>query len=60
MTRLYIALSSRLRREEGQAMVEYTLILGIISVVAIVALTGIGGDVKTILQNVKSSLDSAV
>ena len=35
-------------REEGQAMVEYALILGLVSVVAIAALTAIGTNVNLI------------
>jgi pilus assembly protein Flp/PilA len=52
---------ARLRdREEGQALVEYALILGLISVVAIALLTAVGGDVKSILAAVTSALASAV
>jgi Flp pilus assembly pilin Flp len=52
---------ARLRdREEGQALVEYALILGLISVVAITLLTAIGGDIKSILSAVTVALASAV
>jgi pilus assembly protein Flp/PilA len=51
-------LAARIRREDGQAMVEYTLIVGLISVVAIAALTGIGGDVNRILTAVRGALDA--
>ena len=47
-------------REEGQALVEYALILGLISVVAIALLTAIGGDIKSILSAVTAALASAV
>lgn len=51
----------RLRdREEGQALVEYALILGLISVVAIVLLTAVGTDINAILRSVTSALASAV
>jgi pilus assembly protein Flp/PilA len=51
----------RLRdREEGQALVEYALILGLISVVAIVLLTAVGTDINAILRAVTSALASAV
>ncbi len=42
--------------EEGQALVEYTLIVALISVVAIAALTTIGGDINTILNAVGTAL----
>ena len=48
------------RREEGQALVEYALILGLISVVAIALLSAIGTDVSNILSQVSSALASAV
>src|SRR3954468_17604700 len=50
------ALIALRERQEGQAMVEYALILGLISVVAIGALTLIGGDVNRILGQVEAAL----
>jgi pilus assembly protein Flp/PilA len=43
-------------KEEGQALVEYSLILALISVVAILALTTIGNDVKAALEKVVEAL----
>jgi pilus assembly protein Flp/PilA len=43
-------------REEGQALVEYALILSLISVVAIGALTLIGTNVNVILGKVAAAL----
>jgi pilus assembly protein Flp/PilA len=48
------------RREEGQALVEYALILGLISVVAITLLTAVGTDVSQVLSKVSEALASAV
>ena len=48
------------RREEGQALVEYALILGLISVVAIALLSAIGTDVSQVLSNISTALASAV
>ncbi len=51
------AMSLRARREEGgQAMVEYALILALVSVAAIVALTAIGTNVNTIFNTIKNKL----
>ncbi len=50
------ALIALRERQEGQAMVEYALILGLISVVAIGALTLIGTDVNGILTAVEAAL----
>jgi pilus assembly protein Flp/PilA len=44
------------RNEEGQALVEYALILALVSVVAIAALTLIGTNVDAILDAVGAAL----
>jgi pilus assembly protein Flp/PilA len=44
------------KREEGQALVEYALILALVSVVAIAALTLIGTNVDLILDEVGAAL----
>ena len=43
-------------REDGQALVEYALILALVSVVAIGALTILGDNVTTVLSNVAGSI----
>ena len=47
-------------REEGQALVEYALILALVSVVAIAALTAIGTNVVVKLTQVVTSLGGTV
>jgi Flp pilus assembly pilin Flp len=44
------------RREEGQGLVEYSIILGAIAVGAIVILQAIGGYVTSTLNTVKNAL----
>jgi pilus assembly protein Flp/PilA len=44
------------RREEGQALVEYALILSLIAVVCITALTTLGGNVNNILNTIANAL----
>jgi Flp pilus assembly pilin Flp len=57
MLRMFIALKSRLAtREEGQSLVEYALILGLISVVSIGVLGLIGVDVNEMLEQVENAL----
>jgi pilus assembly protein Flp/PilA len=46
-------------REEGQALVEYSLILALVSVVAILLLTTIGTDIKGVLEKVVTALGGA-
>ena len=45
-----------LKREEGQALVEYSLILALVSVVAITLLTAVGNDIITELGKVTAAL----
>jgi Flp pilus assembly pilin Flp len=42
--------------EDGQAMVEYALILALITVVALTALTAVGETVQTLLQAIADHL----
>jgi Flp pilus assembly pilin Flp len=50
--RVYLAVSSLRDREEGQAMVEYALILFLVSVVSIAILTTLGGKVSSVFNEV--------
>jgi len=58
LNRLMRSLVSRvqIQREEGQALVEYTLILALISIVAIAVLTTIGTDIVAKLTEVAGKL----
>lgn len=47
---------SQIMKDEGQALVEYTLILALVSVVAIAALTGLGGAIVEKLTTVTEEL----
>ena len=46
-------------KEEGQAMVEYALILALISIAAIATLLLIGPQINTLLQTVLTALQGA-
>jgi Flp pilus assembly pilin Flp len=50
--RAYLALTSLRDREEGQAMVEYALILFLVSVVSIAILTTLGTKVSSVFNEV--------
>ena len=54
--RLYLALSSLRDREDGQAMVEYALILFLVSVVSIAVLTLIGKSVSSVFSEINADL----
>jgi pilus assembly protein Flp/PilA len=47
---------SALREERGQGLVEYGLILFLVSVVAVVALTSIGKSVSSVLSKVATDI----
>jgi pilus assembly protein Flp/PilA len=48
---------AQLAREDGQGMVEYALILVLVSIVAIGALAAIGTNVTNVLQTVANHLN---
>ncbi|MBF6605795.1 MAG: Flp family type IVb pilin [Candidatus Limnocylindrales bacterium] len=56
MALIHSVLASLRRDEEGQGLAEYALILALIAVIAIIALIFLGGQVKTILSTVGSSI----
>ena len=49
-------LQSLRQREDGQALVEYALILGLISVLAIGALALLGGNITSILSTIANKV----
>jgi pilus assembly protein Flp/PilA len=53
-------LRQRLATEEGQALVEYALILGLIAVAAVAILSALGTDINGLLSRVDVALRSAV
>ncbi len=53
MTRMQLA---KMRAEEGQALVEYALIISLIAVVAIAMLTLTGNNVNGILRSIADAL----
>jgi pilus assembly protein Flp/PilA len=56
--RIYAALKDRLEAEEGQAMVEYALILALVSIVAIAVLQAMGIQITALFGRVNSALTS--
>ena len=55
MTRIQSILAT-LRRESGQGLAEYALILALIAIVAIVALLFLGGQISSILSTIGQSI----
>ncbi len=47
------------RNEEAQDLIEYALLVGLISIVAVAMITAAGGSVNTIFTNVAATLAAA-
>jgi pilus assembly protein Flp/PilA len=54
--RVYLALRSVRDREDGQAMVEYALILFLVSIVSIAVLTTLGGKVSSVFAEINADI----
>ena len=53
-----VALIARFKdKKEGQALVEYALILALIAIVVILALTFLGGAVKNTVNNIANAVN---
>jgi pilus assembly protein Flp/PilA len=60
MNDFIVKVAARRDSQDGQAMVEYGLILALVSVVAIVALKLVGTDVTAVFNSVAASLGAAL
>ena len=45
--------------DEGQDLVEYALIAGLVSIIAVVAITAAGGSIRTIWTSISNALAGA-
>jgi Flp pilus assembly pilin Flp len=56
MVRLQVALSEARSREEGQTLVEYALILTMVSIGSIIALLALSGKINSIFGQISAAL----
>ncbi len=60
MTYMFVRLQNSFaglrERDEGQALVEYALILALVSLAAVVALTTLGGKISGVFDSINSKL----
>ena len=56
IVRVQNAVAGVREREEGQALVEYALILALVSLAAVVALTALGGKITGVFNSINSKL----
>lgn len=56
MTRFMQAVQSFVRRDEGQDLLEYSLLVALIALVAVGAVTAAGGSVTTIFDSIAAAI----
>jgi Flp pilus assembly pilin Flp len=56
LSAIHVRIGTVLRREEGQGLTEYALILAFVSIVAILALTFLGTQISSVLSNVANAV----
>jgi len=59
-TRSVLAVSQARERDEGQTLVEYALIIALVSVALIAALGAVTGSIEGVFSDIKSALDGAI
>ena len=52
-------LRSFIKREDGASAIEYAMIAGLIAVAIITVVSLLGGDIKTIFENIRTGLEPA-
>ena len=57
MAHLYLWIRNCLAREEGQDLAEYALLFALIALVAVGAVTLLGGNVSTVFNNIAASFN---
>jgi len=57
---LWLQIKSWLRREEGQDLTEYALLIALIVIIAIIAIAFLGTSISSVLSEIASTLASAM
>jgi pilus assembly protein Flp/PilA len=57
--KLYVKMQSLMAQEEGQDLIEYVLIVGLISVAIVAGLQGVATHMNTILTSITTTLTNA-
>jgi len=60
MMMIWEMMKAQLQSQKGQGMVEYGLILALVSVIALVALTSVGTSIGTAFTTVTTALTTAI
>lgn len=59
LLRLFVKLQTSLMQEEGQDLVEYALVVGLISIAAVGTLKGVATAVNGVLTSITGTLNAA-
>jgi pilus assembly protein Flp/PilA len=60
ITYYYLILKSYLEREEGQDLIEYALIAGLLALAAVAALIMLGDSIQSMWEALASAVESAI
>jgi pilus assembly protein Flp/PilA len=58
--KMYVKAQDLMSREEGQDLVEYALLVALISLAAVAAITGMAAQIQTTFQNISTKFASAI
>lgn len=60
ITYYYLILKSYLEQEEGQDLIEYALIAGLLALAAVAALTALGGSIQSMWEALSNAVANAI
>ncbi|HQY91287.1 MAG: Flp family type IVb pilin [Caldilinea sp.] len=60
ITYYYLILKSYMEREEGQDLIEYALIAGLLALAAVVALGALGGSIQSMWDALATAVEDAM
>jgi pilus assembly protein Flp/PilA len=58
MSQFYLYLVNLFRREEGQDLAEYAILLGLIALVVVVAVVLLGTNISSLFQRIAASVET--
>jgi pilus assembly protein Flp/PilA len=59
LTKFFVKMQNKMQDEEGQGLVEYALIIVLVSIVCVIALQALGVQVTTVFNTITSNLTNA-
>ena len=56
LTKFFVQMQNKMQNEEGQGLVEYALIIVLVSIASILLLTALGTDVSDVFSDISAEL----